>query len=156
MTLSRRFLIPLAIALGGSTLPAVAGSSAASSASDSVATSVGSLSGSVQQSSNSSSDRDRKVSDGDYRIIELALDPARPGLVRLTLAAVAADPAAPALFLFVPQPVLVRSGLLEGALVTATQRPYGIEFAEGQPRRAFFLALHDEWLRELQSTAVVL
>jgi len=31
-----------------------------------------------------------------------------------------------------------------------------VEFAAGEPRRAFFLALHDGWLPELQTRAVSL
>ena len=164
MTQSNLKLIPVAVLLGGLALPVGAASSAASSASDSVAASVGSLSGSVQQSSNSSS-KDRQVTDGDYKIIEVALEDGRPGMVRLTLAALAtATPAAAAagaapaenFYLYLPHPVLVESGLAEGATIGARQRPYGLEFDQGQPRRAFFLALNDAWYRELQTTAVAL
>lgn len=162
MTHSTLKLIPLSVLLGGFALPAGAASSAASSASDSVAASVGSLSGSVQQSSNSSS-KDRQVTDGDYKIIEVALEDGRPGMVRLTLAALAtATPAAAGaaptenFYLYLPHQVLIESGLAEGATIGARQRPYGLEFDQGQPRRAFFLALNDAWYRELQTTAVAL
>ena len=149
----------------GCALPAGAGSSAASSASDSIAASVGSISGSLVQSSNSSS-RDKQVADGDYRIIEVASEDGRPGLVRLTLAAAVLAPPAVSggeganagdLFsLFLPEQLLATTPLAEGATISARQRPYGLEFAAGQPRRAFFLALHDEWYRELQSTPLAL
>ncbi len=157
-------LLPIAALLTGFiALPAGAASSAASSASDSVATSVGSLSGSLIQSSTSSS-KDRQVADGDYRIIEIAAEEGRPDSVRLTLLtndaraeqqASSSDEAA-SFQLIVPLEVLHKTGLTEGAMITARQRPYGLEFAEGQPRRAFYLALHDEWYRELQSTPVSL
>lgn len=146
-------------------LPAGAGSSAASSASDSIAASVGSISGSLVQSSNSSS-RDKQLADGDYQIIELASEDGRPGLVRLTLAAATlAPPAAPGadaaqasdrFSLYLPEQLLATIPLAEGTMISARQRPYGLEFAAGQPRRAFFLALHDEWYRELQSTPLAL
>ncbi len=154
-------LISLAMTLGTFALPVGAASSAASSASDSVAASVGSLSGSVRQSS-ASSTNDRRVSDGDYKIIEVAVEDSRPGLARLTLAMLAGPAPAPGaaaaeqpdFFLYLPQQLLAETGLVEGATIGARQRPYGLEFEQGQPRRAFFLALNDDWYRELQTTAV--
>lgn len=156
-------LLPTGVLLACVALPAGAASSAASSASDSVATSVGSLSGSLVQSSNSSS-KGQQVADGDYRIIEIARDESRPGMVRLKLVASdAAQPQSPAgtdepaaFELIISQQVVVKAGLTQGATISAKQRPYGLEFAEGQPRRAFFLALRDEWYRDLQSTPVAL
>ncbi|MEO8279946.1 MAG: hypothetical protein ABI564_09660 [Ideonella sp.] len=157
-------LLPIAALLAGFSMPAGAASSAASSASDSVTASVGSLSGSLVQSSNSSSKGGQQVADGDYRIIEIARDADRPDSVRLKLVATAmpanqlpAGNGEPASFeLIVPQQVVFKTGLIEGATINARQRPYGLEFAEGQPRRAFFLALRDEWYRELKSTPVSL
>ena len=128
MTQSNLKLIPVAVLLGGLALPVGAASSAASSASDSVAASVGSM----------------------VRLTLAALATATP--------AAAAAGAAPAenFYLYLPHPVLVESGLAEGATIGARQRPYGLEFDQGQPRRAFFLALNDAWYRELQTTAVAL
>ena len=134
--------------------PAAAASSAASSASDSVATSVGSISGSIQQSSASSS-KTTGVAAGDYKILETAEVAGRPGLLRLTLQP--ADGRADGGFdLLVPQPVVAQARLAVGATVSARARPYGLEFAQGEPREAFFLVLADAWYRELQTTAVVL
>lgn len=131
-----------------------AASSAASSASDSVATSVGSFSGSIQQSSASSS-KTTGVAAGDYTVIHAAAVADRPGLVRLTLQPMAGGTQG-GFDLLVPQPVFADSGLAVGGTVSARERPYGLEFAQGEPRQAFFLVLADAWYRELQTTPVAL
>ena len=151
-------LAALTVALGaGLSLPAHAASSTSSAASDGASASVGSLSGSVEQSSASSAG-DKKVAEGDYRIIDMATAATdRPGQVRLRLQPVAADRGAQGdIFLYVPQATLDGSGLAQGATVTARHKPYGVEFAAGPARQAFFLALSDDWLKELQTTAVAL
>ena len=142
----------LALAISG---PALAASSAASSASDSASTSVGSLSDSVKKSSNSSSG-DKDVAEGDYKVIEVAAIAEQPGTVRLKLQAVADASEAGVVFLDVPQPALDKTRLAAGQIVTARSRPYGLEFAKAADGQAFFLALRDDWLRELQSHPVTL
>jgi len=132
-------------------LPALAASSASSAASDSLATSVGSVSGSLGNSSNSSS-KTTTADQGDYKIIDIAAAPERPGMVRLTLQATA--DAGTEFLLFLPQTVAERARLAQGGVVTARTRPYGTEFAVGAA--AFFLVLTDNWYRELQTTAVQL
>ena len=144
-------LVAACVAAAG---PAVAASSAASSASDSVATSVGSCSGSIQQSSASSS-KTTGVAAGDYKLIETAQVAGRPGVMRLRLQPV--DGRADGGFdLLLPEAVVAQARLAVGATVSARERPYGLEFAQGEPREAFFLVLADAWYRELQTTAVVL
>jgi hypothetical protein len=155
MTALKARLAAFALLFGASALPALAASSAASSASDSVTTSVGSLSGSVEQSSASSSG-DKKVAEGDYRIIDMAAASDRPGLVRMRLQALADRRAEGEFFLYVPQAALAGTPLAQGGIVTARHKPYGVEFADGRTRQAFFLALADVWFKELQTTAVVL
>ena len=140
---------------GAAALPAVAASSATSLASESIGASVGSLSGSIQQSSASSSKTNR-VADGDYRLIEVAAVADRPGMLRMTLQPVADAKPGDGFFLFVPAEVVQQTHLVAGDTVAARQRPYGVEFAQGQPRQAFFLVLADQWLRELQTTPVAL
>lgn len=141
------------------TLPVGAASSASSAASDSVTTSVGSLSNSVEQSS-ASSTGDKKVAEGDYRIIDMAAAADRPGVVRMKLQALADGPTnghvEGEFFLYVPQAALEGTPLAQGGTVTARHKPYGVEFAVTQTRQAFFLALADEWFKELQTTAVAL
>ena len=51
---------------------------------------------------------------------------------------------------------IVEGRLAPGDIVTARQRPYGVEFASGATQQAFFLVLNDDWYRELQTNAVVL
>ena len=137
------------------TLPVLAASSAASSASDSSATSVGSISGSFEKSSASSS-KTTGVAQGDYKIIELAAAPQRPGDLRIKLQAVAEPGADGEIFLTLPQQALEQGALALGDTVTARPRPYGTEFASGVTGQAFFLVLTDDWYRELQSHAVLL
>ena len=136
-------------------LPVLAASSAASSASDSSATSVGSISGSFEKSSASSS-KTTGVAQGDYKIIELAAAPQRPGDLRIKLQAVAEPGADGEIFLTLPQQALEQGALALGDTVTARPRPYGTEFASGVTGQAFFLVLTDDWYRELQSHVVLL
>ncbi len=150
-----------ALLFGAGALPAVAASSTSSAASDSVTTSVGSLSGSVEKSSASSSN-DNKVAGGDYKIIDMTAAADRPGLVRMRLQALAdADGAAASgaegeFFLYLPREVVEQGRLVQGGIVTARQKPYGTEFADGPTRQAFFLVLDDDWYKEVHTTAVVL
>ena len=142
-----------ALLFGGAALPALAESSASSAVSDSVSTSLGSLSNSVGKSSDSS--RGKNVVQGDYRVIEMAAADGR-GVVRVKLQALADAGVAGELELTLPREAAERGHLGTGAIVTASTRPYGVEFAAGAPREAFFLALHDEWYRELNSKPVLL
>lgn len=135
-------------------VPAWAASSASSAASDSVGTLSGSVSGSLNKSSNSSTKKD--VAQGDYRVIEVAEVAGQPGMVRMTLQALADAGQDAELLLTLPQAAYERSGLGAGQVVTATPRPYGVEFARADSRQAFFLVLADHWLRELTSHPVVL
>lgn len=148
----------LALAMAACWLPAQSASStssAASVASDSIGASSTGLSGSLQTSSNSSGTR--TVAQGEYRIVEITTAPAQPTHLRLTLQRQrAADDATPVtarvhdtLLLTLPQTVFEASGLGRDALVAATPRPYGVEFARADNRQAFFLVLDDPWLQEL-------
>ena len=137
-------------------LPAVASSSIATEGSSASSTSVGSSSTSVGKSSDSSSGKDKAVAEGDYRVIEVAAVAEQPGTMRLKLQAVADNSEAGVVFLDVPQPALDKSRLAAGQIVVARNRPYGLEFAKAADGQAFFLALRDDWLRELQSHPVTL
>ena len=149
-----RLALIAALALSAS-LPAVAASSTASSASDSASTSVGSLSDSVKKSSDSSS-KNNDVAEGDYKIIDVATVAEQPGTVRMKLQAVADASEEAAFFLYLPQGAFDQNRLAEGQVVTARRRPYGLEFLKGNGGPAFFLALADDWYRELASHAVAL
>lgn len=127
-----------------------AASSASSELSGSVSTSVGQLSNSVSKSSDSST-KALDVAEGPYRVVELAgLETGGPVTVRLQALADASPEGA--LVLTLPPVAVERGQLTRGAVVTAKQRPYGVEFATRQT--PFFLALHDAWFRELDSKAV--
>ncbi|MDO9074080.1 MAG: hypothetical protein Q7U73_12525 [Rubrivivax sp.] len=151
-------LSALTLLLGAIALPAAAASSTSSASSDSVSTSVGSSSTSLETSSDGSSGGEKRVADGDYRIIEVADAPARAGTVRLKLHAVADEVAATAktneFFLYMPQEAYDQSRLGQGSVVTAKARAYGLEFANTAAKKPFFLVVADEWFRELQTKVV--
>lgn len=123
-----------------------------SSASSASSESIGSVSTSFGKSSDSSSG-EKKVADGNYRVIQTAAAPERPGQLQLTLRAVAG---ADEFVLFVPQQTAARNGIDTGATISVKQRPYGVEFGRADTGRAFFLALADDWFNELASNPVQL
>jgi hypothetical protein len=130
--------------------PALRAESFASSASSAGSASSGSLSDSVQGSSNSSTGNDR-VAEGEYRVIEVADVVDRPRHQRLRLEALRREgDAARAWFtLDLPRETVAAHSLSAGHVVAARHRPYGLEFAHARTREAFFLALADDWQREL-------
>lgn len=143
-------------------LPSQAESSITSSASDSLSRSSGSISDSITGSSHASSPDNKQVK-GDYKVIDMAEVDGRPDMVQLRLQPVvasaetperAAQPAATAavdqLLLTLPREAAESGHIARNGVVTAMQRPYGIEFASGQPHAAFFLALADDWVREMK------
>lgn len=153
MRLLQQSLISFVLMAGLCAGPALAASSASSASSDGSSASVGSLSTSIEKSSKSSS-KDDKVADGDYRIIEMAAVDRLPGKVRLTLQAV--NKADGEFYLYVPQETVQQAGLAPGGVVSARQQAYGVQFAAGAPREAFFLVLRDDWYQDLQTKVVTL
>lgn len=133
-------------------LPVQAASTAASSASSAGSASSGSVSDSIGGSSNSSGG-DERMAAGQYRVIDIAAAPAKPGTTRMTLRAVAG---AAEFTLDVPQRALARREVKTGELVQVKLREYGYEFAYADSRQAFFLALEDHWYRELGSQKVAI
>ena len=153
--------IAVSLTLGLVSAPSNAASSAASTISESVGASVGSLSGSIQGSSDSSS-RTTRLAAGEYRIVDIAQAADKPGTARLTLQAVKQPVAGPQddsqgddqFYLYLPQAAVDGHHLAVANIVTASQRPYGFEFAAGPAREAFFLVLTDDWYRELKTQRV--
>lgn len=130
------------------------GESIASSASSAGSVSLGSLSESSNRSSDSSR-RDRQAREGDYRVIDVAELPDRGGMLRLKLQPVAhAADADDEVWVDLPKGALAQRPLAHGDVVSARARPYGLEFAHGDTRQAFFLALADDWHRELEPRLV--
>jgi hypothetical protein len=132
--------------------------SAASSASQSVGFSIGSVSGSLKNASGSSS-KAAEVAEADYEVVEVAAvaDDADLLRLRLRLSAPAPGPATaalPEIELELPRRAVEQGQLAPGRSVSARHRVYGIEFASGEPREAFFLVLDDDWYRELRIQAV--
>jgi len=133
-------------------LPAHA-DSVASSASSAGSASSASISDSIGGSSNSSSG-DRRVAAGEYRVIDIAQAPAKAGTTRMTLRAVAE--AGREFYLDVPDRALAERRVNRGELVQVNERVYGYEFAYADSQRPFFLALQDDWYRELGSRQVTI
>ena len=154
MPLARKHLLSTSVLLAAACVPAVAGSlvgssaaggsSASSAASDSVGT------------SSDSSTRAMANLDGPYRIVDVTPVPERPGTVRVTLRTLTASEQDATTLLYLPQQTFERAGLAPGGTITAQQRPYGVEFAHADTRRAFFLLLNDGVQRELRSNPVSL
>ncbi|MEJ2801990.1 hypothetical protein WAE61_08930 [Comamonadaceae bacterium PP-2] len=122
----------------------------ASSASSAGSASSGSVSDSLSGSSDSSKD-DEKTASGDYRVVEVAQAPDRAGFQRLTLQG---QETQRRLVLDLPLAVFDQQALRHGDIVHAERRVYGLEFARGDTREAFFLVLADDWHDELAPRAV--
>lgn len=130
----------------------------ASSASSAGSASSASISDSLSSSSDSSGDKD-KVAAGEYRVIQIAQAPNKPDTTRMVLRATGADAgsrAAREFTLDVPNRALAARAVAAGDAVQVSQRVYGFEFAYADTRRAFFLALQDDWYDELGARKVVI
>jgi hypothetical protein len=149
----KTFALALALA-AASTLPAHA-DSFASSASSAGSASSGSISDSIGGSSNSSSGDNRRAETGPYRVIDVAEAPAKAGITRITLRAVAGN-AATQFWVDVPDRALADRRVGKGEVVQVNERVYGYEFAYGDTKKPFFLALEDDWYRELASRKVTI
>jgi type IV secretory pathway TrbL component len=126
--------------------------SLASSASSAGSASSNSISDSIGGSSNSST-RDKRVAAGEYRVIDVAQAPGKANTTRMTLRAAAG---AQEFTLDVPNRALAQRGVKTGELVRVNERVYGYEFAYADSKQAFFLALQDDWYRELGSRQVTI
>jgi len=132
--------------------------SIASSASSAGSASSGSISDSIGGSSNSST-RERKVAAGDYRVIDVAQAPGKANTTRLTLRAAApgaGQQSAPEFTLDVPDRALAARRVGAGEMVQVRERVYGYEFACVDNKQPFFLALQDDWYRDLGSRQVTI
>ncbi|HZT55599.1 MAG TPA: hypothetical protein VFA35_05185 [Burkholderiaceae bacterium] len=146
---------PLALLLAALATPAFGASSTASLASDSASSAASSGSDSLKKSSDSSS-KTTTAAAGDYEVMAVTAAAERPGTLRLTLQAVADRSAQGEYFLYVPQQTVDRGRLAPGQIVTARARPYGLEFAKGDPGQAFFLVIDDDWAADLPSHPISL
>jgi len=79
----------------------------------------------------------------------------QPGFVEMHLQPVTAN-AGVEVYVKLPRAAAETGHVAAGAVVTALQRPYGIEFATTQPRAAFFLALADDVVRDTKMAPVAL
>ncbi len=135
---------------------ATSASSAGSSASSAGSASLRGSSDSLRSSSGSNADEERAaVVDGDYRVAGVDPIDGRPGMVRLTLDPLAAADGKGRLELDLPERALGQQAIVAGDTVAAQNRPYGVEFARGPQREAFFLVLADAWNRDLDTRPVI-
>lgn len=158
--LTRRLAAGAALGVASALLisvPAQASVTISDSISQSITALVGSVSNSLRQTSDSSSKRN-KVEAGDYKVMEVVAEAQeKPGMARVKLQAVAAEAGKDGeFFLYLPQQAVDTGRLAVGGIVTASERPYGVEFASAATQQAFFLVLEDAWYRELSTKAVVL
>jgi hypothetical protein len=154
MNLATRYLVCVLLGFAMPSL-ANAGTSSASSTTSLVAESVGSVSNSLRGSSNSSSGGNNLAA-GDYKILAVTAAATQPGFVVLTLQALAPHGGQNEFELLLAQTVVNRAGLSSGHVITARDRPYGLEFSVAGQSQAFYLVLHDEWYRDLLNHAVTL
>ena len=145
-------LARIAIAVMAVAAQPVHADSLASSASSAGSASSGSVSDSFKGSSNSSRRDDRKA-EVDYLVVDVAAAAGRPGMARLTLQP---DGEQGAVELVLPQAIVAAEGLARGDRVLARARVYGIAFARGRERDAFFLVLEDDWNQGLAARPVTL
>jgi hypothetical protein len=146
--------LALALAAAAFSIPAHA-DSVASSASSAGSASSGSISDSIGGSSNSSNGDNKRAETGPYRVIDVAQAPAKAGVTRITLRAAAGD-AATEFWVDVPDRALADRRVDKGQIVQVNERVYGYEFAYGDTHKPFFLALQDDWHRELASRKVTI
>lgn len=151
--MASRFIAFTATSLLAATLaaPALAGTSTSSLVSDSLSTSVGQSSDSISTSSRASSGQPPRVAAGDYQVIEVAEVAARPGRVALRLQGTGED-----FTLEVPAATLAKNPVAVGDTLTASERPYGVEFAVAKTKNVFFLVLDDATHREIATRPVTL
>jgi len=150
-------LIALLLVAAGPALAeslATSASSAASSASSAGSASLRGSSDSIKGSSDSSRDGDKQVAEGEYRVVAVAPVDGRSDMLRLTLEPHRTARAATGFTLDLPQHALADRPLAPGDIVSAHHRPYGLEFARGNTRNAFFLVLADDWHRDLQTRVI--
>lgn len=130
--------------------PAGATVTTSSAVSDSVELSARSITDSLRRSSESSSGK--PVAQGDYRVTQMAQ--VAPELQEVTLQAVPGTGARGEFVLHMPERAVQQGDLGIGRVVTARERPYGIELARADTQTPFFLLLEDPWYKELQSVVV--
>lgn len=131
-------------------LPAAATVTTSSAVSDSVELSARSITNSLKQSSDSSSGK--PVAQGDYRVTHMAQ--VAPELQEVRLLAVPGTGARGELVLHMPERAVQQGDLDVGRIVSARERPYGVELARADTHTPFFLLLDDPWYRELQAVVV--
>ena len=152
MRLSLRLTL-LAALSAASVLPAHALSLGSYSLIEGSRTSIGGLSNSITASSNGSSTA-VGLAQGDYTLVEVVAVTDQPDMVRMALQAVDRDKAENDVYVLLPTKTYLDAGLQAGQVISAKQRPYGIELAKATDAKPFFLLVQDSLLEELKSKPV--
>ena len=109
---------------------------------------------SLQGSSNSSTGNDKQAVNGRYEVEQVLAVAGQPGRVRLAMKSL--DREGETLVLELPAQTAEGALVGTGSVVTATPRPYGVQFARADQAEPFFLVVEDAWMNELPSRPVTL
>lgn len=124
------------------------------SVSDSVSGTVGSISDSSTKSSKSSTNA-VGLTQGDYKVTDIAAATDRDNQMRIALQA-PGDDRSHDIYLYMPTTDFQRVNLNVGQVVTATPRAYGVAFYQVATPDPFVVVLADNWLNELHTSEVTL
>jgi len=108
---------------------------------------------SLSASSNSLSNSSGMAAEGDYQIVRIAPAAEHPGFVQLTLQHTT-QPELAAVELFVPAEHVTQAGLQTQQIITASKRPYGMEFSTHE-HQTFAIVLNEAWQNELAARQVL-
>ena len=124
------------------------------SISDSVSGTVASISDSLGKSSKSSTNA-VGLTQGDYKVTDIAVAQGRDNQMKIALQAPGEDRSKD-LFLYVPASDYNHSNLAVGQTVTAMPRAYGLAFYQVAVKEPFAVVLADNWIKELHTDIVAL
>jgi len=124
------------------------------SVSDSVSGTVASISDSLGKSSKSSTNA-VGLTQGDYKITDIAVADGRDNQMKIALQA-PGDDRTKDLYLYLPADDYARTNLNVGQIVTATPRNYGLAFYQVQTKEPFAVVLAENWIKDLHTNVVAL
>ena len=117
---------------------------------------VGSISDSIGGSSNSSSGDNKRAETGPYRVIDVAQAPAKAADHPYHAARRGRQCRHRVLGRRSRGRALAERRVGKNDVVQVNERVYGYEFAYGDTKKPFFLALQDDWYRDLASRKVTI
>jgi len=154
MTRLKRNIRILLAALAVLPVSASFAASISMSVSDSVSGTVASISDSFGKSSKSSTNA-VGLTQGDYKITDIAVAEGRDNQMKIALQA-PGDDRTKDLYLYLPVADYTHTNLNVGQIVTAMPRNYGLAFYQTQAQSPFAVVLADNWIKELHTNVVAL